>query len=292
MYFEIVKRILDKNVSAVATSRNKTVAEITGNVAAHLKAMSAQWYSGKAPTIAYGDPICRLAYLFAHVATNANLFEYVFSEIRPLILDEDDDQLEILVFGGGPGTELLGLAKHLYEKPLAGQLDVSIDIVDRVTEWNENISWLKKEISATYAKKFGKPSKWPARFSGSNYTLDFSNLKSFGNLPTLFEKNLFVFNFVLSEIFDPSKLLPVMRAMIKGSPDDAKFLFVDRSDDATIDKIDAILTALGLQFSDGAATQSNMDGDEQKSVLASYSRQLGRNPRVRWDAVWILAEKP
>jgi hypothetical protein len=99
--------------------------------------MSEQWFAGEAPQIAYDDPLCRWAYVFAHVPANANLFEKVIqictdghAEFRKTLHGEETS---LLVFGGGPGTELLGLAKYFfYNAAGQDQTDVEFQFVDRV----------------------------------------------------------------------------------------------------------------------------------------------------------------
>jgi len=97
--------------------------------------MTEQWFAGEAPTIAYDDPLCRWAYMYAHAPAQANLFHNVLVEAvrqsrhfgRKLIQEE----VSMVVFGGGPGTELLGLAKYYLGLTGREQVEVRIDIIDR-----------------------------------------------------------------------------------------------------------------------------------------------------------------
>jgi hypothetical protein len=85
---------------------------------------------------------------------------------------------------GGPGTELLGLAKYYLDRAEGGkheQIEVRIDSIDRVPEWIENVSWIKAEIAKAHTKQFGKRRDWPALFDVYPFTLDFSDLEGFGN---------------------------------------------------------------------------------------------------------------
>jgi len=94
---------------------------------------------------------------------------------------------------GGPGTELLGLAKYYLDRAEGGkheQIEVRIDSIDRVPEWIENVSWIKAEIAKAYTKQFGKRRDWPALFDVYPFTLDFSDLEGFGNLPSLFRSDI------------------------------------------------------------------------------------------------------
>jgi hypothetical protein len=76
MFFSAVNTILHRNIVA----RNLSADQVMDAVVRHLNSMSAEWYSGEAPNIAYEDPLCRWACMFAHVPVQANLFQRVIEE--------------------------------------------------------------------------------------------------------------------------------------------------------------------------------------------------------------------
>jgi len=66
---------------------------------------------------------------------------------------------------------------------------------------------------------------------------------------------------------------------------------VDRSDPKTTAKVDELVTNLEVQLQD--VTIDNMDGDEEKSELQEISDLLGgQQPRLTWNAKWVLGAKP
>jgi hypothetical protein len=141
MLFSAVKRILLRNIVAIARSRRLNADQVVQKVATHLESMTDEWYAGEAPSIAYDDPLCRWAYMYAHAPVQANLFHNVLVEAgrrstpfgRKLIQEE----VSMVVFGGGPGTELLGLAKYYLDLEGHGtreQIEVRLDVIDRVPE--------------------------------------------------------------------------------------------------------------------------------------------------------------
>ena len=172
MLFRAINSILLQNLRAIARSRNLDANQAAEKIAAHIKDMQGQWFAEEPPAIEYEDPLCRWAYLFAHVPVQANLFQRVLIEAgrhceafgRKLI----GDKLSMVVLGGGPGTELLGLAKYYVERAkLVGcreQIEIRVDIIDRVAAWVENVPWIKDEIAKIYTEEFGKAHDWPARF--------------------------------------------------------------------------------------------------------------------------------
>src|SRR5262249_13854412 len=145
------------------------------------------------------------AYMFAHAAVQANLFQRVIEECarRDQSFRERlcSPNLSMVIFGGGPGTELLGLAKYYFKQreddPNHDQVDVDLDVIDRVGAWSENVSSIKDEISNAYAAKFGSKRAWPALFDIHAFSLNFAELDEFGNLTTIFGRDIFVLNFVI-----------------------------------------------------------------------------------------------
>lgn len=296
MYFEATNRILSVSLGAIAKARKLTRSQALKKAADYLAVMSDQWYTGEAPQIAYDDPLCRWAYVYAHVPVHANLFEKVIklcsdgrAEFRKKL---NGEEVSVLVFGGGPGTELLGLAKYFFNNANEGmQTEVEFCLVDRVAAWTENLASIQEEINCIYADKYGPKRKWPARFHVSSLPFEFSDVESFGNLPALFNKQIFVFSFVISEVFDMSIILPVMKAMVAGCPASAYFLFIDRADSETKKKIKELIAAVGLDELGDADIKGNMDTDEDKADLKEFSDAIGKLPRLTWNARWHLATK-
>lgn len=297
MYFEATKRILSASLDAIARSRRLTRSQALKKATDYLAIMSEQWYAGDAPQIAYDDPLCRWAYVYAHVPVHANLFETVIRtcaagsvEFREKLHAED---VSLLVFGGGPGTELLGLAKYFLRKPNDDeQTEVEFQLVDRVAAWGENLTAMQHEINNIYANEFGSKREWPARFHASSFPFEFSDVESFGNLPALFNKEIFIFSFVISEIFDLSIISPIMEAMIAAAPSGAYFLFIDRGDAETTGKIEQLISDFELDDVGDAEIKGSMDVDEEKGVLKEFSDAIGKLPRLTWNARWQLAMKP
>jgi hypothetical protein len=190
MILSAVRTILLRNAAQIAKSRGLTGKQMMQKAAQHLDTMRSEWFTGEAPNIAYEDPVCRWAYMFMHAAVQANLFQKVLweCEVRSKAFRRklDGEDLSVVVLGGGPGTELLGLAKHYLsradDEEERVQTEVRIDIIDRVSAWSENVSWIKEEISKDYSKRFGKRGNWPALFDVNSLPLNFSDLDGFGNI--------------------------------------------------------------------------------------------------------------
>jgi hypothetical protein len=106
-----------------------------------------------------------------------------------------------------------------------------------------------------------------------------------------FSEDIFLLNFVVSEVFDLDEILPIMKKMVSGCAVGAHFLFVDRNDYETGRKIQKIVEVLQLKTECSEKTKDSMDIDEEKDDLKEISDFLDRQPRIKWNAEWVLAVK-
>jgi len=299
-YFQIVKAALDTLVDGICRHRGLQRPQAMQMAAAQLQAMSAEWFSGERPNIAYGDPLCRFAYLYCHTSVNANLCEHCIrgsADICDLINRSLNatNELRICAFGGGPGTELLAFAKHLCNTRAGQQQgDISFTLLDIVPEWAESWNALETAIKARLRQRFGPRTAWPFTTSKTFQPFDMTHVDQYANLNQLFEQELYVLNYVLSEIFsDHQALGQLITRMAQAAPAGAKFLIVDRAQTSVMTWAQEILQAAGLVVGQIQETSRNMDGEEQSAALEEYTQLIGRRPRVQWrGAFWVVGTKP
>ena len=131
-YFRAVKAILDEAIPGFCNQRRVNGGEVRTELVEHLRCFSAEYRTGRKPQNPYDDPLCRLAYFYCYLAANATLCEIAIkrsddlSELIPRRLEEKGE-LKVWAFGGGPGMELLALAKFLIsEKEETARLNIFI----------------------------------------------------------------------------------------------------------------------------------------------------------------------
>ena len=261
--------------------------------------MSNEWFSGEAPNIAYGDPLCRFAYLYCHTAVNANLCEVAIRSLPAVgqhILDRLNTvgELRVCAFGGGPGTELLALSKFLTGKKGLGELqphgEVNFTLLDHVPEWAESWNALEAAIKRDFAVTFGHRRGWPFSISKSFQPFDMTKVEQYANLVQLFEQDLYVLNYVLSEIFsDHAAFAALFNQMAAHAPSGAQFVIIDRKQDHVVQWARKLLAGAGLAESGYVETSTNMDCDEQKAVLNDYQKYISLNPRITWNGAFCIS---
>jgi hypothetical protein len=289
-YYATIKSALDASFNAICRHMNVTEKDAHKLVEGHLRSMSKEWRSGQTPNIAYGDPLCRFAYLYCHTAANANLCEIAIREAPDLVsyMEKrctEEGELKVCAFGGGPGTELLAISKLLINRRAAGpHVRVSFTLLDRVPEWSETWHALEGGIKAELRTHFGPFAKHPFSTSGTFVPFDMTKVQQYGNLATLFCQDLFVLNYVVSEITgNHDQFQELVKVAAAACPTGAKFLIIDRDQDAVIAASKKLLSNAGLSVAKvQRPTSGCMDSDEKPEVLDTYRFNLNWRPRKWW----------
>lgn len=301
-YFETIKNALHDLIPGLMEHYNVDLDTALRMVQTHLGNMSREWYSGESPNITYGDPLCRFAYLYCHTAANANMCESFIRNHAPTVTHilnrlNDQEEIKVCAFGGGPGTELLALAKLLKEKHANGDLkghgDINFTLIDNVPEWAESWQALDESIRTDFKNEYGKRSQWPFTVSKTFQPIDMTKVERYANLVQLFEHDLYILNFVISEIMvNRDALERLIRSMVEHAPQGARFIFIDRNQDDVATYTKDLVERLGLSTDLYTASRTNMDGDEQSSVLNDFKPPQGWSPRVTWNAFCVVGVKP
>ena len=234
MYFETLRRVIEEEVDQISENSGQTVPEVLKEVLARIKATSSQHYSDDDPEIEYGDPLCRIGYLYSHAAANATVFEKALSDSdypSQKMRNASRSTLNICSMGGGPGTELLGISKYLSQRPhLPQPRRIEFTIFDEVPEWADTWTQLaeasEEELHSSLGSSGIEPPVISPKFLGYD-VLDPSTYKKF---PHVFRKaDMVVFNYLFSE--NKSRLDAVHQALVelaKTTREDCTFVVIDR----------------------------------------------------------------
>lgn len=299
--FELIKAVLDDAVEKIARKRGITEDAALELMKKHLQAMSNAYFSGKQPLIAYEDPLLRAGYLFQHAVVNSHLC----AEALRAALDVADElvdrigegSLSVCAFGGGPGTELMALASifsELEADDSEEQIDIEFRLIDRVNEWSESLEMLKKKTKKELERKYGKKKNWPFNLETSFMNFDITKVKNYHNLVNIFESDIFIMNYVISEVIDDAdELAKVIKLVASKSPQGAVFLVIDRNEEQVQERAQALLEDAGLQLLAAEESEGQLSNAEwaQRQALDDYIEFMDRRPRRKWKAFWQIAIK-
>jgi hypothetical protein len=103
-------------------------------------------------------------------------------------------------------------------------------LLDRVEEWTNSWHGIRNEINNFFRSTYGnRKSEWSVIPSGNFLRCDVTELDRVSSLSNIWNQDLFVCNFLLSEIFEDSpKFRSFMSEIAKNAPAGSRFLFIER----------------------------------------------------------------
>ena len=169
----------------------------------------------------YSDSITRYAYLYGYVAFHANVVcKLLERNSQKFAQTFNKGEVNIACIGGGPGSDLLGILKHISQSCQTDLL--RIQIYDRQDLWKDVLKNLKL-IYENESDFSNLGVKWGMR------TLDVTNPTERERYPNLREADLFTFSFFLSELYpmDSIDAENFFKILFEQAKSGATFLFVD-----------------------------------------------------------------
>ncbi|MGB8509989.1 MAG: hypothetical protein WCD76_16545 [Pyrinomonadaceae bacterium] len=298
-FFELLGPIIDREIAFVAGRQSISTADVYQLVVDEAENNQAEWYSNKVPNLNYKSPECRLAYLYIVAAANAGTFQHVLEtneDLRNYVLQLSRERHEIRVcaFGAGPGTELLAIAKFFEQRGLGHSVSVDFQLLDRVEEWSSSWYGIRGQVNETFRNLYGPDrSSWPMIPSGNFLACDVTDLDRLPYLGNIWEQDVYVLNFLLSEIFTDNPGLRAFLRQVAGlAPTGARFVFIERRGSMWESRMMHIAAEAGLELSGFVESRSVLK-DENPEVLGDLYKAIHeiRMPRLNWNVVYSIGVK-
>lgn len=288
MYIDLIRRVLEQAVDAYATAKGMSVSEVLTAIRTHIDSTAKEHQTAE-PDIKYEEPLCRLGYLYRHATANATLFELVLresGELRSIIRKATDQRLNLCAVGGGPGTELLGLAKYLLRRP-GFPKKITFTLLDNVPQWAE--TWqqladaveLELQLATEEAGSKTCPSIVPAFLP-----LDVLKAESYKSYAYQFSAaQVIVFNYLFSEnktrLAEAKGAVERLHAM---APKGCVFVVIDRLENNRTfsDGVVALFQDLFTKEISVHQFGGTLDGDEQTKDMGELFYTTLGHPRVKF----------
>jgi Putative SAM-dependent methyltransferase len=288
MYIQIVKAVLDEVVEFYATDLGLSVGEILAQIRAHID-NTAKEHRQDEPEIEYGDPLCRLGYLYRHATANATLFRRVLRDsdsLKAKVRAAKRKTLSICSVGGGPGTELLGLAKYFLEWPIDLPRKIKFTVLDNVAQWSETWGRLAEAVDAKLQEALEGSDEESPTIADHFIEFDALDKNSYKNFQYQFVKtDIVIFNYLFSE--NKARLSDAKRAithLAKIAPAGCVFVVIDRRERGgkfTDDVVDAFYKA-GFAKPKVKTLAGFLDTDEQTADMGKLFTETLGLPRVKF----------
>jgi hypothetical protein len=298
--FQMLGPVLTRNIDFIAQSEGIQVAEVYARIVAEADRNSAEWYSNNVPNLNYHQPDCRLAYLYIVAAANAATFKHVITtdlDLKAYFIELATHKraIKICAFGAGPGTELLGMAQFFAEAGLGHSVEVDFQLIDRVQEWTDTWYGIRDEVRTAFENQHGpNRANWPMIPSGNFVKCDVTQLEPLANLSNIWCQDVYVLNFLLSEIFDDDpRLNQFLSFVAERAPKGSRFVFIERKGGRWENRMANIARQANLRLSGFVNSAVNGLRGESPEDLGDVYKQLNlqKVPRLNWNVVYSVGVK-
>lgn len=300
MYFETLKSVLDQAIPNYCRRRGSTCGEADRLIVQYIQNTSEQ-HSVLEPDINYGEPLCRLGYLYVHAGVNATLLEQTVSRssmLSQFICGRAGGNVSVCAVGGGPGTELLGLTKYLLLRGCSPS-DIRFTVLDSVPYWSETWVQLSDASQLLLRNRFNCNTVIHREFQ----PMDVVSADSYRSYGWLFERvNIFIYNYLLSENqIRLSDFSGAFSEMIADAASGSFFVIIDRLERNTHfrTQVREMVANSGLQVCDdiehaGVVTdQECAFGEYLQRFAPRRPRRWFRTQQMRYPTAFaIVARKP
>ncbi|MDD5369876.1 MAG: hypothetical protein PHQ40_12385 [Anaerolineaceae bacterium] len=301
-FFEILSAVIESGVQSLMIQERLTKDQVYERIWNEIRNNRREWFSGRVPNLNYCLPECRLAYLYVIAASNANIFKRVIEiddDLRNHIiaLAQNNAQIRLCAFGAGPGTELLAISKFFDQLRIGQTVSIDFQLLDKVQEWMSSWFGIRDQILARFRINHGiNPINWPIHPNGNFVSCDVTELGRLANLGNVWNQEIYILNFILSEVFDDNPgLRGFMATVSQSAPHGARFVFIERRGYIWEKQISSIAQGAGLQLSKFTELSSqSLDPDEDPRCLGEIYRALsanGENPKQGWNVVYSIGIK-
>lgn len=298
MYIELVRRVVEAAVKTFADANGQTVQGVLAEIRGHIDKTSGEYWKDE-PNIAYDNPLCRIGYLYRHATANATLFEQALrssAELQQKLHEADQRTLQVCTVGGGPGTELLALGKHLlprstsflrrFRRSTPMPRKIVFTVLDNVPHWAETWQQLAEAVEDTLRSALAGERGQPPTIAPTFLPMDVLNGASYRGYAYQFGRaDIVIFNYLFSE--NKTRLDEAQEAvnhLARACPAGCVIVVLDRLErnPAFSDGVRQLFeNALGVQIT-ARTFDGTLDGDEQTSDMGDTLIAALGNPRVKF----------
>ena len=299
--FKSLGNVLSQSVSGWTLKTGLPLDRLVPQVEEAILCMRDEYRSRKRPEISFGDLVYRSAYLYEYAPANALAVEAVLNDdaknqrlISGLLTSKQ--HISLCCLGGGPGSEVVGVAKWIVRQQLdTTQLEVLV--TDKYPQWKDQWKSVRDTLNTNFSAGGVVSAKRPPLVLSRGFAkVDVIN-PAYARLQALRRGfDLYVVSYVVSHIYTPEDLSlfrQFMQAVIDSAPNGSKFLFIDRNESDWQMSVATLLDYPGIEISGPYFSNSKDPGDrwEQKTDLGVLYEHLDIDPRLSWDIFWMVGTK-
>jgi len=274
--FQLVKTVLDElYVRLPGLSED----EKTEAIIKMLRYLEEQ-YAGLARglRIDYTDPVTRFAYVYKYVTSHANIVCQIIEGSTELTDLLRQGRFSVTCIGGGPGSDLLGILKHVLSNGARPVLRCTL--LDGETTWADCWSDVDEKLSDQLLVKT------------SFQTFDVTNERTWATTSKYLDADLITMIYFMSEVYSQRKFADSFFSNLFGNVSSGTlFLYVDNNSPRFYKWFDALAAANGLEVLQSSEGRMGIaDLEEEKKDLGEYFTRLGV-PKLKPNIAYRVCRK-
>jgi hypothetical protein len=232
----------------------------------------------KGECIDYSDALTRFAYIYKYTVAHADYIMQLIrmdSHLRELFTRKE---VEIACLGGGPGSDLLGVLKHMISSN--SKTTLTCYIFDKERAWGDSWSRVAKHVDA------------PFRLFPVFQQMDVTDSQTWASYEDYLQADLFTLSFFMSEVWRiRSKAEPFFDHCFARAKSGSLFLFIDNNSSQFYSWFDYLANQNELQAMLSGTTEFAFCNEEEKRDLGVYFDKFGWPKRKSNAAYRIMRKK-
>lgn len=270
--FELVRDVLDMGYGAALQG---TDAQKDQAIRRALDGLSKSYGSLQTQSgPCYSSPACQFGYIFRYVTYNSNLLPPRLQALTELF---KKDVLHIGCLGGGPGSDIVGVIKHLADLDKAP--GVNFWLCDKERGWAD---WWGDVGMRTGA----------LRLNTTFLEHDVLDSRTWKGSSRWLQSDLFTLVYFMSEVYSlRERATPYFDYVFSSAKRGAYFLYIDNNHSDFTDWFEALARKHALEVVLRDNGRQWMPSDEQKAALQKWIDRFDGLPRLQGDVAYRVAVK-
>lgn len=278
--FELLRAILFDQYELVPGSEAKRNQAIEAQMTALALAFNDLKDEDRAPPD-YQDAATRFAYVRKYTACHADIVAEKIRSIPALgELFERGGWIEVACVGGGPGSDFLGIVKHMIRTGATTSLKCFL--LDREPAWGDTWAGVEQHTEdLTF------------RISTHCQTIDVTDAASWQVQKRYLRADLFTFIYFISEVWrlrDDAEEFFVN--LFESAKPGSLFLFVDNKEQDFYSWFDGMANGGGLGLLARGEEKFQISPAEEKTDLEPFYSRFSHSPKLQTWIAWRVYRKP
>lgn len=214
---QLIKIVLDEAYRDIPGSEAEKDAAIKKELTA-LSSSYGDLKNSKRSAIDYSRPTSRFAYIYKYTVAHADYIKQIIHSCKQLRDLFSRPELSVACLGGGPGSDLLGVLKHMIRS--GDRSTLTCYLFDRERSWGDSWSEVAKPLKADFQL-------YPVF-----QQLDVTASDTWTSYRKFLQADLFTLSYFLSEVWSfRDEAEPFFDHCFGKAKAGALFLFIDNNDD-------------------------------------------------------------